>query len=158
MDYQKDLTAKIKEALLADNKLRVSVLRQLLSSLNYEKIAKRGELTSDEVVMVVRREIRKRKDAIQSYEQAKQKKTDHSPEDIDERINKEKKEIEILQEFLPEEIDDAELSRIIDEVIARLGVNSVSQFGRVMGEVMGKLAGRVEGERVSQMVKTKLNG
>ncbi|MEK7188377.1 MAG: GatB/YqeY domain-containing protein [Patescibacteria group bacterium] len=83
---------KITDALRARDEIRLSTLKLLSTSLSYEKIAKQRELSAEEEIMIVRREIKKREEAIEYYKRAQ----------ATDRVETEQKEIEILQEFLPE--------------------------------------------------------
>lgn len=136
----------IAEALKAREELRLSTLRLLSSALNYEKIAKQHELSEEEEMVVVRREASKRRDAIEAYEKA----------GAVDRAEKEKKELEILKSFLPPEMSDEDLERLVDESVNALGAESLADMGKVIGLVMSKARGAAEGRRVSEMVKSKL--
>jgi uncharacterized protein YqeY len=140
------ITAKIAEALKAGDEIRLSTLRLLSSALNYEFIAKQHKLSEEEELVVVRREINKRNDAIEAYEKA----------GATDRAEKEKKEKEILEEYLPEQMSDAELEKIVDEGIKETGANSMADMSKVMGTVMPKVAGKADGGRVSALVVKKL--
>lgn len=146
----------IADALKNKDELRLSTLRLLSSALNYERIAKQHPLSDEEELIVVRREVKKRKDAIEALEQAKNKQTGHTAEDIDQRIKKEKDELDILKVYLPPEMDKQELEKIVDDAIKTLGATSMKEFGKVMGFVMNKTKGSVSGEVVSELVKSKL--
>ena len=137
---------QIQEAMKAHDEIRLSTLRMLLSALNYEKIAKQHELSSDEEITVVQREAKKRKDAIDAYEKVCAM----------DRAEKEKIELTILGEFLPEQLSENELERIVDETISELSAVSVSDLGRVIGAVMVKVKGRADGRVVSELVKGRL--
>ena len=130
----------------ARDDIRVSTLRLLSSALNYERIAKQHELTDEEELGVIRREAKKRKEAIEAYESAK----------VQEKADREKKELEILEEYLPQQMPDSELEKIVDEVFLQMKPTSSSEIGKVMGEVMGKVSGRADGGRVLSIVKKKL--
>lgn len=136
----------IAEALKAKDELRLSTLRLLSSALNYERIAKQHELSEDEEMVVVRREASKRKDAIEAYEKV----------GATDRADKEKKELEILKEYLPAEMSDSDLERMVDECISVLAAESLSEMGKVIGLVMSKAKGAADGKKVSEMVKSKL--
>jgi uncharacterized protein YqeY len=140
------ITKQIAEALKAKEEIRLSTLRLLSSALNYEFIAKQHVLSEEEELVVVRKEAKKRKDAIEAYEKA----------GATDRAEKEKKELKILEEFLPQEMSETELAKIVDEVISQTGANSPSEMGKLMGPIMAKVAGRADGKRVSDMVKEKL--
>jgi len=151
------ITAKIGDALKAKDELRLSVLRMLSSALNYEKIAKQHDLAEQEEIAVVRREVKKRNDSIDSLKNALGKQTSAGGDsEINVRIEKDQKEIDILKEYLPTEMDETELQKLVDDAISEIGATGISDMGRVIGIVMGKAAGRVEGGKVSQAVKNKL--
>jgi uncharacterized protein YqeY len=139
---------QIIEAMKAKDELRLSTLKLLSSSLHNAEIDKRGVLNEEEELEVVAKEAKKRKDAIEAYEKAGQK----------ERADKEKKELKILSQFLPEEISDDELGKIIDETVKELGVSNMQDMGRAIGAVMAKVKGRADGKKVSDMVRAKLSG
>jgi len=140
------ITGKIGEAMKAHDEVRLSTLRMLSSALNYEQIAKQHELTEEEELVVVRKEAKKRKDAIEAYTQA------NAPD----RAAKEAAELKILQEYLPAEMNDADLEKLVTEAIAQTGATQMSDMGKVIGLVMGKAEGKADGSRVSAMVKAKL--
>jgi hypothetical protein len=140
------ITPKVGEAMKAKDEIRLSTLRLLSSALNYEFIAKQHVLTEEEELAVVRREVKKRKDAIEAYEKAGAK----------ERAEKEKKEMAVLEEYLPAQMSDSELIKIVDEAISALGATSMADMGKVMGAVVPKVAGRAEGARISKLVSEKL--
>ena len=144
------LSQRIAEAMKAHDGVRLSTLRLLSSAFNYERIEKQHELTQEEEIAVVRREAKKRKDAIEAYGRVADK------GDVVSRVAKEKEELAILQEFLPAEMSDEELTKIVEEAIAQTNAAAISDMGRVIGVVMGKTKGNVEGGRVSAIVKAKL--
>lgn len=136
----------IGDAMKAREEIRLSTLRMLSSALNYERIALQHDLTSDEELKVVQKEAKKRRDAIEAYEKA----------GALDRAEKEKKELEILTKFLPEQMTDADLAKIIDEVIAETGASQISDMGRVIGAVVVKVKGAADGKRISELVKASL--
>ncbi len=140
------ISKKIAEAMKAHDEIRLSTLRLLSSALNYEFIAKQHKLSDEEELVVVRHEAKMRKEAIESYEKAGA---------ID-RAEKEKKELVILQEYLPAEMTDEELSQLVNESISQAGAKTMADMGKVMGLVMSKVAGRADGNRVMGLVKGKL--
>lgn len=140
------LTQKIAEAMKARDEILLSTLRLLSSALNYEKIAKQHELTDEEELAVVRREAKKRKDAVEAYTKA----------GALDRAEKEKKELEILEKYLPAQMPDDELVKIVEEAISQTGATTIVDTGKVMGVAMAKTKGLADGTRVSQIVKQKL--
>lgn len=141
------ITQKISEAMKARDEIRLSTLRLLSSALNYEFIAKQHKLSEEEELVVVAKEAKKRKDAIEAYEKAGAK----------DRAEKEQKELLILEEYLPEQMSDAELIGLVDEAISETGAKAITDMGRVMAAVMSKVQGRADGGRVSTQVKEKLS-
>lgn len=140
------ISQKIAQALKAKEEIRLSTLRLLSSALNYEFIAKQHKLNQEEEIVVVQREIKKRKDAIEAYEKA----------GAVERAEKEKKEMAVLSEFLPEQLTDEELGKIVGEAVKEAGASSFADIGKVMGIVMPKVAGKADGARVSTLVREQL--
>jgi uncharacterized protein len=142
------ITGKIGEAMKAHDEVRLSTLRMLSSALNYEFISKQHELSEEEELTVVKKEAKKRKDAIEAYEKAGAK----------DRAEQETKELRVLKEYLPEEMSDAELIKIIESVISETGASEMKDMGKVIGMVMGKTGGRADGSKVSVLIKEKLLG
>lgn len=140
------IQSQIATALKAKDAIRLSTLRMLSSALNYERIALQHDLSAGEEHVVVRREIKKRRDAIEAYQKAARR----------DLLDKEKQELVILQEFLPPEMSDEELKQIISQVISETKAASITDMGRVIGEVMKRTQGQADGARVSALVKHKL--
>ncbi len=141
------LQTKIGEAMKAHDEIRLSTLRLLSSAFNYEKIAKQHELTDEEELAVIRKEAKQRRDSIEAYKKA----------GSNERAEREEAELKILQEYLPPEMDERELSKLIDDAIRQLGAKTTSDMGRVIGMVKSK-AQNVDGSKIAQIVSSKLRG
>lgn len=141
------IQAKIAEAMKAHDEVRLSTLRMLSSAFNYEKIDKQHDLTEEEELVVVRKEAKMRRDAIEAYEKAGAK----------ERAEKEKVELAILEEYLPAQMSDEDLTKLVDDAIAQTGASQMSDMGKVIGAVMAKAGGAADGGRVSQIAKLKLS-
>jgi uncharacterized protein YqeY len=141
------LQQKIGEAMKAHNEILLSTLRLLSSAFNYEKIAKQHELTDEEELVVIRKEAKQRRDSIEAYKKA----------GALDRAEREEAELKILQEYLPPEMDEQELSKLVDEAIRQLGAKTTSDMGRVIGLVKSK-APNVDGSKIAQIINSKLNG
>ncbi len=137
---------KIGEALKAKDELRLSTLRMLASALNYEKIAKQHDLTAEEELVVVKKEAKKRSDAIEAYEKA----------GAQDRADKEKGELAILKEYLPADMSDSDLAVIIDRVMGETGAKTMADMGKVIGLVVAQVKGGADGGRVAKLVKERL--
>lgn len=141
-----NIQSQVVDALKSKDELRLAVLRMLLSALNYEKIAKQHELSSEEELAVVKKEAKKRQDAIVAYKEASRS----------DRAEIEERELVILKEFLPAEMDEAALEKIVADTIVELDASSKADMGKVMRAVMEKTQGSADGGRVSKIVASKL--
>lgn len=141
------INEQIAAALKARDQIRLSTLRMLSSAFNYERIAKQHELSEEEELEVVKREAKKRKDAIEIYNKA----------DEIERAHKEQQELAVLEEYLPKQMSDEQLTHIVDTTMHEMGALTASDMGRIIGAVMHKVAGQADGGRVSAIVKSKLH-
>ncbi len=141
------LQAMIGESMKSGDHLRTETLRMLSSAFNYERIALQHELTEEEELSVIRKQAKQRRDSIEAYRKA----------GAEERARKEEDELKILQEFLPPEMSELELSKLVVDAIAQSGAKSVSDMGRIIGMVKSK-APNVDGGKIAQIVSSKLNG
>lgn len=133
-------------AMKARDEVKLSTYRMLVSAFNYEKIAKQHDLSDEEAIAVIASEAKKRKDAIDAYTKAGQA----------DRAASEKAELDILEVYLPKQMDDSSLVAIVTETITELNAQSMTDMGRVIGAVMAKVKGQADGGRVSSLVKEKL--
>lgn len=141
------LNQKISQALKAGDSVRVSTLRLLSNALHNEKIAKGQDLTEEDETKVLQRQVKQRKESIEAYQKGGRQ----------ELADKEQKELEILQEFLPKEMTDQELAEIIQQTVSKMDNQGMQDFGRVMGKIMPKIQGRASGERVASSVRQILS-
>lgn len=146
MMIAQNLQKMIGEAMKAHDQVRLSTLRLLSSAFNYEKIEKQHDLTEEEELVVIRKQAKQRKDSIEAYEKA----------DRRDMVASEKAELVILQEFLPPEMDEGELSKLVDEAIVAMGAVTIADMGKVIGVVKSK-APSVEGGKIAELVKSKLS-
>lgn len=141
------LIQKIGEAMKARDAVRVSTLRMLSSEFKNEKINLQHDLTDEEELKVVRKEAKKRKEAIEMYSNA----------NATERIESEKQELSILQEYLPPEISEDEIVNLVDDSITVLNAIDISMMGKVIADVKLKNP-NVDGGVVAKIVREKLSG
>ena len=139
------LQAKIGEGMKAHDEVRTSTLRLLLSAFNYEQIAKQHELTEEEEIAVIRKEVKQRRDSIEAYDRA-------GRGDLSE---KEKAEMAILSEFLPPEMNDEDLAKLVEEAVSQIKPTGLQDMGKVIGLVKSK-APNADGGKIAQLVKEKL--
>ena len=137
---------ELKAAMRAREQDRTAVLRLTLSSLRAAEKDVQRPLKEDEELHVLQRERKRRVEATEAFRSAGR----------EEQAAKEERELAVIEEFMPEPIDDDELERIIDDAIAETGATSLRDLGRVMADVMPQVAGRADGSVVSQLVREKL--
>jgi uncharacterized protein YqeY len=136
----------LKTAMRARDQERTDALRLTLASLRSAEKEVQRPLKEDEELHVLQRERKRRVEAAEAFRGGGR----------DEQAAKEERELEIIQEFMPEPVEEDELERIIDDAIAETGATSLRDLGRVMADVMPQVAGRADGSVVSQLVREKL--
>jgi len=141
----------LKEAMKAREAFKLSVIRMIISAIRNKEISlRKGDnisLTDEQILEVISSEVKKRKDSIESY-------INGGRADLAEV---EKNEIALLVKYLPEQMSEEELEKIVDEVVRSKSENSTVAFGAIMGEVMARVKGRADGTVVSALVKKKLS-
>jgi uncharacterized protein YqeY len=143
MSLQDRLPPEIKAAMLARDADRLSALRMLKSAVGYAQIERKTEKLSDaDFVSVVQKEVKKRRDAAEQFEKGGR------PELAD----KEKKEIVVLETYLPQPLSPEELEQLVKATIQELGATSKKEMGPVIKAVQAKAAGRADGKTISVVV------
>jgi uncharacterized protein YqeY len=137
---------ELKAAMRARDQDRTGVLRLTLASLRAAEKEVQRPLKEDEELHVLQRERKRRLEAAEAFRGGGR----------EEQAAKEERELGVIQEFMPEPVDETELERIIDDAIAETGATSLRDLGRVMADVMPQVAGRADGSMVSQLVREKL--
>ncbi|OGH15828.1 MAG: hypothetical protein A3C22_01970 [Candidatus Levybacteria bacterium RIFCSPHIGHO2_02_FULL_37_10] len=143
------IQGELKESMLARNVLKTSVLRMLLSALNYCEIDKGGagyEASDEDVLTVIQKEAKQRKDSIEEFTNAKR-------QDL---ADKETKELEILQVYLPKQMGEEQIREIVKQTIREMGSKTIADMGKVMGALMPKVKGKADGGMVSKIVRESL--
>lgn len=129
------------------DKQRLSVIRSVKSSLQNEAINKGQELIDDEILSVLNREMKQRKESLYEFEQADRK----------DLVDKTNIEIQILSEYMPSQFSDEELQQVVLETIEQVGATSKSDMGKVMSAIMPKVKGRADGSKVKNLVQQSLS-
>ena len=146
---KEQLQEELKQSMLAKDKLKTSVLRLLLSAINYYEIQKGGAgygATDEDVLSVIQKEAKQRKDSIEQFQKA-------GRQDL---VDKETKELEILQRYLPEQLNEQAVITLITQTIKELGATSMADMGKVMSVLMPKVKGKADGSLVGKIVKENL--
>jgi hypothetical protein len=141
-----EIEGDLTDAMRARERVRTDALRLILAALRAAEKELGRELKEDEELQVLQRERKRRAEAAEAFRSAGR----------EEQADKEEEELEVIEEFMPEPLDEEELEQIVDDAIAETGATSLRDLGRVMADVMPQVAGRADGGQVSQLVREKL--
>ena len=149
MDYEKLINDKIKSAMLAKEKLKLETFRAIKTAiLNFKTSGKKEELNEAAFMKIIKQEAKKRKDAIALYLDAGRK----------ELLEKEEIELEIIQKFLPQQMDEESIRTAIRDIINKSGASSMKDMGKVMGMAMKELKDKADGGLINKIVRELLSG
>ncbi|MDP8257990.1 MAG: GatB/YqeY domain-containing protein [Candidatus Aadella gelida] len=144
---EKIITTEINAALKSGDKVKVSVFRMLLSDVKNLRIEKRvKELDEKDTLTAMKKMVKRYKDSIEQFKQAGR----------DDLVEKETGELDVLLAYMPKEMSEDEIKRIVDEAIDEVGAKTMADMGSVMKIIQERTSGRADGKIVSQMVKDKL--
>lgn len=142
-----NLQQDLKQAMLSREEVKVATLRLLISEVKNSQIAKGHDLSEDEILVVVAKEAKKRKEAADGFRQGSR----------EESAAQEEAELAVLMEYLPSQIGDEELTNIVETTITELGATSMIDMSKVIGAVLAKVKGQADGGRVSGIAKRMLS-
>ena len=143
-----DLNEDMVKAMKAKDKERLMVIRMIKSSLQNEQISKGSELTEEEELTVLSREKKQRNESLEEFKNANR----------NDLVEKLEKELVIIDEYLPEQLDEEEVEAVVKETIVETEASSMKDMGKVMSALMPKIKGRADGKLVSNLVKRELQG
>ena len=146
MTLIEELEEEVKDAMRAGETDRRDALRLILASLKSAEKELLRPLSDDEELQVLQRERKRRLEAAEAFRTGGR----------EEQAEAEERELDVLEEFMPEPLSEDEIDEIVDDVIAEVGATSMADLGRVMADVMPQIAGRADGSQVSQIVREKL--
>jgi len=146
---KQQLQEELKQSMLLKDAFKTSVLRMLISAIGYLEIQKGlGYQASEEDIMsAIEKQVKQRKDSIEQYEKAGR----------NDLVDKEKKELELLEKYLPEQMGEEEIRNLIKEAISQTGATTLADRGNVMGALMPKTKGKADGSLVSKIVREELS-
>jgi uncharacterized protein YqeY len=142
------LNDDLRQALRGGDSLRCSVIRMLLSAMNYSEIAKQATLTDSDILGVIAKEIKQRKESIEAYKQA------NRPE----LAAKEETEMAILKAYMPEQMSRDEIVSLARKIIAEVGAQGPRDKNKVMPKLMPMVKGKADGQEVNSVVNELLGG
>lgn len=146
---KQQLQEDLKKSMLARDELRTSTLRMLVSAIGYYEIEKGGagyKATDEDVLSVIQKQAKQRLDSIEQFKTAGRQ----------ELVDKESKELEILKSYLPAQMGEDEIKKLVDEAVTKSGASSMQDIGKVMGILMPLVKGKADGGLVSNLVKKEL--
>jgi uncharacterized protein len=146
MSLIEEIDDEVKDAMKARDSERRDALRLILDALKKTEKELQRPLSEEEELQVMQRERKKRIEAADAFRDGGR----------EEQAEAEERELEILEEFMPEPLSEDEIEEIVDDVIAEVGATKMADLGRVMADVMPQIAGRADGSQVSQIVREKL--
>ncbi|EGL82662.1 hypothetical protein CathTA2_1818 [Caldalkalibacillus thermarum TA2.A1] len=146
MSLVDQLNNDMKQAMKNKEKTRLSVIRMVKAALKNEEIKLGRALTDDDVLTVLSREMKQRKESLQEFEKA-------GRDDLVETLNQ---EIAVLETYLPEQLSEDELRQLVSDTIAEVGATSKADMGKVMSAIMPKVKGKADGSLVNRLVQEAL--
>lgn len=135
------------EAMKNKEKERLDVIKMLKAAIQNEEIKKKESLCDDEIISIITKQVKMRKDAIEEFKKANR----------DDLISSYENEIKVLEKYLPEALSEEEVIKIIDEAFNKINPTSQKEMGLIMKEVSPKVKGRCDMGKVSNLIKDKLS-
>ena len=146
-ELRQKITDDMHAAMKARDAARLSTLKMLLSAIGYVEMEKQKDLSDDDVLAVISKEVKQHRESVLAYKEGNRP-------DLQE---KEQKELDILLEYLPAQLSTEEIEAIVVKAIAELGVSGPSNKGKVMGKIMPLTKGKADGREVNAIVDRLLN-
>ena len=147
MSIRQTISDDMKTFMRAKDTARLGAIRLLQASIKQKEVDERIELNDDQILAVIQKMLKQRKDSIEAYQQANR-------QDL---IDQEQLEIEVLTKYMPEPLSDEEIIQFIEEAITTTGAADMKDMGKVVGVLKSKVAGRADMGEVSKLVRQKLS-
>jgi len=146
MNLKKQIENDLKDSMKSGDNITRGVLRMLFSDLKNVEINERKEISEEKIIEIIKKNIKSRKDSITQYKKGNR-------EDL---ASQEKKELEILEKYMPEQMSEDEIRKIVIDVISKSEAVGASDFGRVMGVVMKEIGSKADGGLVGGILREEL--
>jgi len=144
-ELKQNITADMKLAMKAKDKDALKAIRMILGAIKQKEVDERIEVNDDQVLVVIQKMVKQRKDSISQFNEAGR----------NDLVEVEEAELAIINNYMPEQLSDAEISVAVDKAIADTGASSMADMGKLMGVLKGALAGRADMSVVSAVIKSK---
>lgn len=146
MGLKERITQDLKDAMKSKDQVRVRTLRMILTTIRNIEVEKMKEATDEDVIDALQKEAKKRREAIEQYEKAGR----------NDLADEERKELSVIEKYLPEQMSEEEIKGLAKEIIEQLGASTVKDLGKIMKEIMPKVKGRADGKLVNRIVRELL--
>ena len=146
MSLKERIQQDVKDAMRAKDKPRLGTIRLITAAIKQREVDERIELDDAQVLVVLDKMCKQRRESITQFEQAGR----------DDLAAQEKAELELIQQYLPEQLGEAEINELIDAAMEQTGASSMKDMGKVMGQLIPKLQGRADMGAVSALIKARL--
>ncbi|WP_203642233.1 GatB/YqeY domain-containing protein [Levilactobacillus andaensis] len=147
MSLETQLNTDLKTAMKAHDKLSLNVIRMMKAALTNEKVKQGHDLTPDEELTIVSRELKQRKESMEEFAKGNR----------DDLVEGVKAEIAIVEKYAPKQMSEDDVAKIVADSIAKVSASGMGDFGKVMGVVMPQVKGKADGAVVNKTVKAQLN-
>jgi len=147
MSLETQLNTDLKTAMKAHEKLSLNVIRMMKAALTNEKVKQGHDLSSDEELTIVSRELKQRKESMEEFAKGNR----------DDLVEGVKAEIAIVEKYAPKQMSEDDVAKIVADSIAKVSASGMGDFGKVMGVVMPQVKGKADGAVVNKTVKAQLN-
>lgn len=143
MSLKQRLTDELKDAMKNKDQLRKNVITMIRADIKQIEVDKRVDLTDEDIIEIISKQAKQRRDSIEEFEKG-------GRQDL---VEQAKQEVDVLMDYLPEQLSEEEIETILKEVIAETGASSMKDMGKIMAAAMPKLKGRADGKVVNQIVR-----
>lgn len=147
MSLRETINQDLKTAMKEKDITKRDALRLLTSAFKQIEVDERKELSDDDIIKIIQKQVKSRNDSIEQYKKA----------DRDDLIQIEQNEIEVFTPYLPVQLSDDELSSSLSQIIEKIGASTMKDMGKVMGMASKELAGKADGKRINECVKGLLS-
>ena len=147
MSLMDQLTADMKTAMKAHDKDRLAVIRMARGAVRQKEIDGKKKLDDNDIIAVLSKEVKMRRDSIDEFKKGNR-------QDL---VDKTQAEIDVLMSYLPQQMSEDEVKKLVEEAVAQTGAKTMKDMGKVMGVLMPKVKGRADGKMVNNLVRAHLH-
>ena len=148
MSLKDKIREDLKNAMKSKDEVAVRTLRMVIAAIKNFEVEKMKEASDEDVIAVLQKEAKKRKEAIEQYKAAER----------DDLASAEEAELRVIEKYLPEQMSEGEIKELAKEIIKQVGATTVKDLGKVMKEIMPKVKGKADGKLVNKIVRELLEG